>query len=316
MAFFGTPDIARVVLERLLDDGSHPVVRVYCQPDRPKGRGKKLVAPPVKVLAESRGLPVEQPRKLKDGTVAAQLREDDIDLAVVVAYGRILPVDLFEAPRFDTWNVHASLLPKYRGASPIQHAILGGEDETGVTLMQLGEGLDEGPMLLARRLPIDADDTAGRLTEKLADLGARTLVEGLSLAQTEGLEIVPQNDDEATFAPLIDKKDGELDFTQPAASLARRIRGFDPWPGTFVRTEAGPLKIIRAVALAGSESQAAERVFEPGQIVSREPLCMQTGEGQLEIRRLQAPGRKPIDTADFLRGVGRKLSIGDRLQDC
>ena len=155
------------------------MVRVYCQPDRPKGRGKKLVAPPVKVLAEERGVPVEQPRKLRDGAVAAQLRADEIDLAVVVAYGRILPVEVFEAPSLDTWNVHASLLPRYRGASPIQHAILQGEAETGVTLMQLREGLDEGPMLLKQTIPIEPEITAGRLTEQLAELGAGALLLGL-----------------------------------------------------------------------------------------------------------------------------------------
>lgn len=292
------------MLERLLDAGEDDVVRVYSQPDRPKGRGKKLVAPPVKVLAESRGIPVEQPKKLKDGVVAAQLAEDAIDLAVVVAYGRILPPAVFEAPNFDTWNVHASLLPELRGASPIQHAILEGKPETGVTLMQLREGLDEGPMLAKRTLAITDTETSGELTERLAVVGADMLVEELRTAKTSGLEVVPQDDAQATFAPLIDKKDGALDFTQPARALAYRIRAFQPWPGTYVPTADGPLKILAARPEPGEPGAA------PGTVVSLDPLKVQTGDGALALERLQAPGRKPLDVADFMRGAGRELTIG------
>lgn len=290
----------------MLDEGEDEVVRVYCQPDRPKGRGKKLVAPPVKTLAEAREVPVAQPKKLKDGTVAAQMRADELDLAIVVAYGRILPPPVFEAPRFHTWNVHASLLPKYRGASPIQHAVLAGETETGVTLMQLSEGLDEGPMLLKRALAIAPGTTSGRLTEELAELGAGALIEGLRRAKAEGLSVEPQNDAEATFAPLIDKKDGALDFALTAETLARKILGFDPWPGTFVPTDAGPLKILSGEAVAGGEGA-------PGTILSLDPLVVATGEGGLCIHQLQAPGRKPLSSSDYLRGTGRHLSIGGAL---
>lgn len=292
------------MLERLLDEGVDPVIRVYAQPDRPKGRGRKVISPPTKILAEARGVPVCQPTKLRDGTVAAQLKDEAIDLAVVVAYGRILPPAVFEAPTLDTWNVHASLLPAYRGASPIQHAILHGLSTTGVTLMQLREGLDEGPMLLNRSLDIGETETSGQLTERLAELGATALVDGLRLAKTEGLEVRPQDEDEVSFAPLIDKKDGQLDLDAPAVELARRVRAFDPWPGTFLSGEAGPTKILSARAVEGSSGAA------PGQVINLQPLRIQTGEGALEIERLQAPGRKPVNAGDYVRGAGRHLAVG------
>jgi methionyl-tRNA formyltransferase len=280
------------------------VIRVYAQPDRPKGRGRKVAPPPTKVFAEARGLPCAQPTKLKDGAVAAQLREDAIDLAVVVAYGRILPPAVFEAPALDTWNVHASRLPAYRGAAPIQHAILNGERTTGVTLMQLREGLDEGPMLLERGLEIGPEETAGELTERLAALGAEVLLEGIRAAKSSGLEVTPQDDARATFAPLIDKKDGQLDLHAPAEALARRIRAFDPWPGAFVESSRGPVKILSARAVD------APGVLPPGAVIALSPLRVQTGSGALEIERLQAPGKKPVQAEEFLRGAGRDLAIG------
>ena len=305
----GTPDIAKTVLAGLLKADEDDIVVVLSQPDRPKGRGKKLEPTPVKALALEHGLTVEQPKKLRDGTVAERLRSLHIDLAIVVAYGRILPVDVFEAPEFHTWNVHASLLPRLRGASPIQHAILEGETETGVTLMQLAEGMDEGDMLLKRRIPIESIDTGGTLTDKLADLGARTAVEGLRLAKAEGLEITPQKAAQATYARLLEKKDGRLDFGESAAALDRRVRAFDPWPGTFVPLENGqPLKIRRAAPLDAGPSDA-----EPGTVVSLEPLTVQTGAGQLEVREVQPPGKRPMSAADFLRGAGRQLAIGQPL---
>lgn len=281
-------------------------MRVYCQPDRPKGRGKKQVPPPVKALAMERGLPVAQPLRLKDGAVAAQLAEDRTDLAVVVAYGRILPPPVFEAPAFDTWNVHASLLPKLRGASPIQHALLEGLEETGVTLMRLRAGLDEGPMLLKRSLPIAPDDTAGTLTARLADLGAEALLAGLREARDPGLEVVEQDHDAATFAPMIDKKDGEIDFGLPAVRIAHRMRGFDPWPGTFVPTPDGPLKLFDGRPVEGQAGA------EPGTVLALEPFVIQTGEGAIAIGRVQAPGRTPVPAAAFLRGAGRHIAIGSR----
>jgi methionyl-tRNA formyltransferase len=305
LAFFGTPEIAATVLERLLDAGEDRVVLVVCQPDRPRGRGQKLEAPPVKALAEARGLPVRQPVKLRDGALAAELVAEAVDLAVVVAYGRILPRDLFEAPAHRTWNVHASLLPRHRGASPIQRAILAGDAETGVTLMLITEGLDEGAMLHRRVRPLDGTETAGSLTADLATLGADALLEGLRRAKTQGLEVVPQDDALATHAPLIEKAEGLLDLGQPAAALDRRIRGLSPWPSTFVPDASGaPLKILAARAVPGADGA-------PGTVATLAPgLCLHTGEGWLELLELQPAGKRPMSAADFLRGSGRHLAVG------
>lgn len=292
------------MLERLLDEGEDEVVLVVCQPDRPKGRGKKLEAPPVKALAEARGIPVVQPKKLRDGALAARLVEERIDLAIVVAYGRILPTDVFEAPTFDTWNVHASLLPRHRGASPIQHAILVGDDRTGVTLMKLSEGMDEGDMLHVRSLAIGDRTTAGVLFEQLAALGADALVEGLRLAKTDGLTVTPQPEDGVTYASMIDKKAGALDFAaEDAAALARRVRAFDPWPGTFVRDAKGqPLKITSARPVEGDGP--------PGTILSLEPLVVATRSGGLEVDELQPPGKNRMPARAYLNGAGRHLTVG------
>lgn len=277
LAFFGTPDIARVMLEHLLDAAEDEVVLVVCQPDRPRGRGKKVEPPPVKVAAEARGLPVVQPTRLKDGKLAARLRELEVDLGVVVAYGRILPRDLFLAPKHRTWNVHASLLPRHRGASPIQHAILAGDPETGVTLMELTEGLDEGPMLLTRRIPLDGSETAASLTEALARLGAEALVDGLRLAKSEGLIAEPQQDALATHADLLEKGDGRLDFARSAVELDRQVRAVTPWPGAFVPGERGePLKILRARPLPGPRAGGGTAftpvdVFDPGAVHATAP---------------------------------------------
>ncbi|MCA9550797.1 MAG: methionyl-tRNA formyltransferase [Myxococcales bacterium] len=305
LAFFGTPDIAKTVLAALLDAGEDDVVLVVSQPDRPKGRGKKLEPTPVKALAEARGIPVTQPTKLRDGALAAQLKALEVDLAIVVAYGRILPVDLFEAPTFHTWNVHASLLPRHRGASPIQHAILTGDAETGVTLMQLSEGMDEGAMLHTRAVPLDGTETTESLTEALAKLGGEALVEGLALAKAEGLEVTPQDEARVTYAPLIDKSAGALDFTRPAAELERRIRAFFPWPGCFVPLSDGPLKILAAQVVGGSGAA-------PGTLTALKPLTVETGEGALVITQLQPPGKKPMDAAAYLNGAGRGLVVGTR----
>lgn len=308
LAFFGTPDIAKTVLAGLIEADEDDLVLVVSQPDRPKGRGKKLEPTPVKALALEASIPVEQPRKLRDGVLAAQLKSMNVDLAIVVAYGRILPADVFRAPEFETWNVHASLLPRLRGASPIQHAILEGEAETGVTLMRLAEGMDEGDMLLQRQLPIAPTDTGGQLTQHLAELGAKTAVEGLRLSKTEGLTITPQDSTAATYAGLLEKNDGQLSFSNAAARLDRQVRAFDPWPGTFVPLPDGqPLK-IRKIALAG----AGDPQQAPGTVIETQPrLVVQTGDGALELIEVQPPGKRTMSAGDYLRGAGRHITIGN-----
>jgi methionyl-tRNA formyltransferase len=292
------------------------VVLVVCQPDRPKGRGKALEAPPVKSAAIAHGIEVLQPLKLKDGVLAERMKQADLDLAIVVAYGRILPRDIFGAPRFGTWNVHASLLPRHRGASPIQHAILAGDTETGVTLMELTEGLDEGPMLARRSLPLTGEETGGSLTEALARLGAGLLVEELLRAKRSGLEATPQGASAATYAPLLEKADGRVDFNLPAAVIARRVRALSPWPSAFVLLSHGqPLKILRAKARPGDLGSSAERGArpspKPGRVVALAPeLALETADGVLDVIELQPPGKKPMTAAEWLRGAGRALKPG------
>lgn len=311
IAFFGTPEIAQTVLAGLLDAKKDEVVLVVCQPDRPKGRGRSVESPPTKQLAEARGVPVLQPTKMRDGAVAKVLEEREIDLAVVTAFGRILPKDLLEAPRFGAWNVHASLLPRHRGASPINFAILEGDPETGITLMQMTEGLDEGPMLAKAAIPIREDDTTHSLTQKLAELGRRLLLEGIEKAKKTGLEAEVQDEALATFAPLIKKEDGRLDFREPAEALARRVRAFHPWPGTFVSLPDGqPLKVLAACALPEPDA----RPTAPGTILRTDrSLEVATGQGRLSLLEVQPPGRKPQRSFEFLGGAGRQLRPGDHL---
>lgn len=316
LAFLGTPELAATILSHILDGGRDgvrdEVVVVVCQPDKPKGRKRQVEAPPVKQLAEARGLEVLQPTRMKDGSLARALTERGVELAVVAAYGRILTQDSLDAPTHGCWNVHASLLPRHRGASPIQHAILAGDAETGVDVMQMTAGLDEGDVLHRRRLPIGPALSAGRLSEQLAALGGQAIVEALALARTEGLEIRPQDHAAATWAPLIRKEDGHLDLSRPAAELARRVRAFDPWPGTFLLRPEGPLRILRAEASPG---EASPRAPTPGRIVGLDDgLVLGTGDGRLVVREVQPPGKRPMPVADFLRGAGRVLTVGDPIE--
>jgi methionyl-tRNA formyltransferase len=311
LAFFGTPDIARDVLAALLDAGADDVALVVCQPDKPKGRGKQVEAPTVKQLAEARGLPVLQPVKLRDGALRDHLRAERIDLAIVIAYGRILPPDLLEAPTFGCWNLHASLLPRHRGASPIQHAILHGDAESGVTLMQMDAGLDTGPMLLDVRFALAADETTPTLTDKMAAAGGALALDGLRRAKAEGLHVTPQDDAAHTLAPIIDKEAGFLDLHAPAAALERRVRALTPWPGTWVTVAGEPLKILRAAV-----GPARTDALAPGVVVARDAktLGLACGEGStLDVLEVLPAGKRPMPAGDYLRGGGRALVAGARV---
>jgi methionyl-tRNA formyltransferase len=306
LAFFGTPELAETILRGLLDAGEDEVALVVCQPDRPKGRGQKTEPPPVKALALARSIPVIQPEKMKDGAVAGKLREDKIDLGVVAAYGRILPQDLLDAPRFGCWNVHASILPRHRGASPIQHAILSGDRETGVSLMSMTAGLDEGPVLGAiARTPIGDTETAGELADRIAALGAQTLVDGIRAAKHGGLEATPQDPSGATYAGKIKKEDGLLHFDRPARDLELQVRGLSPWPSAYAPWIDGqPMKILRARAVPMAPKA-------PGEILEAGPrLVLGTTDGGIEILELQPPGKRPMAAGDYLRGAGRGLKAG------
>lgn len=307
----GTPDFAVPTLRALLD-GPHEVVGVVTQPDRPSGRGKQLTAPPVKVLAESRGVPVYQPERLrKNDDAFAHITAWNPDVCVVAAYGQILPQRFLDIPRLGCVNVHASLLPKYRGASPINAAILHGESETGVTLMQMEAGLDTGPMLAVVSTPIGELETAQALHDRLAELGAGAINGLLTRLDAGEVEPVVQDDAQSTYAPLMKKEDGKIDFGRTAKDVANLIRGLNPWPGAYadlVRADGRVerVKFHLARAIEGVEGA------QPGSMVEAPGLILACGEGAIDVLSLQPQGSRAMDARDFLNGV--RLMPGDRFE--
>lgn len=305
VVFMGTPAFALPTLEALVRH--HHVVGVVTQPDREAGRGRVLTPPPVKTAAHAYGLPLIQPKTLRDPAAIAQIRAWAPDVIVVAAFGQLLRPDVLNIPPYGCLNVHASLLPKYRGAAPIAAAILAGEAVTGVTIMRIDPGLDSGPIIAQRAEPIRPDDTTGTLGERLARLGAELLIEVLPGWLAGTIQAVPQDESAATFAPRIRKEDGRLDWTRPAVELERQVRAFSPWPGTFT-TLAGEVLHIRAAALAEAAASAA-----PGQVVGLPGgrIGVVTGAGVLELKEVQPAGKRVMSAADFARG--RRDFIGARL---
>jgi methionyl-tRNA formyltransferase len=292
--FYGTPEFALPTLDALLRE--HDVVAVVTQPDRPAHRGRRLTPPPVKVRALAAGVPVLQPPRLRDPGWAEQLAALGADVAVVVAFGQILPRPVLDAPRRGSINVHASLLPRYRGAAPIAWAIIHGETVTGVTTFQMDEGMDTGPVLLSASTPIGPDETAGELATRLAALGATVLID--TLARLDTLTPIPQRDEEATRAPRLTKRDGVLDWARPARELVNRVRGCNPWPGATTATPRGPLLIWRATA------RAATSPAPPGTLVAIDgEVVIATGDGVLVPREVQAENRRVVGWNDYLRGA-------------
>lgn len=296
IVFFGTPDFAATALEALVAS-EHRVVGVVCQPDKPAGRGQHLAAPPVKVAALRAGLPVAQPVSVRKGDILDILAAWDPDVAVVAAYGKILPPALLSLPRHGCVNIHASLLPRYRGAAPIQWAIARGETQTGITIMQMDEGMDTGDILLQRTTPIAATDTGGSLHDRLAKLGADAMLEALDAVATGTATRQPQNDADATYAPMIRKEDGHIDWQRPAVEIERLVRAFDPWPSTFTFVGERRLRIMRASVDADGTSES------PGTVVDADDrLAIATGAGLLLLEEVQLEGRKRLSAAEFLRG--------------
>jgi methionyl-tRNA formyltransferase len=295
LVFAGTPEFSVPSLHACLVSGAE-VVAVYTQPDRPAGRGRKLSASPVKQAALDAGIVVEQPETLRDKDARAHLAAYAPDLMIVVAYGLILPKSVLAIPRLGCWNVHASLLPRWRGAAPIQRAILAGDTETGVDLMQMEAGLDTGPVLLEARTPIRADDTGGSLHDRLAALGASTLADGLArLLRGEGLPATPQRDDGVAYAHKLDKAEARLDWHEPALQLGRKVRAFDPWPVAEAIVDGERLRIWSAEAIAGDAA-------EPGRIVAtaRDTIDIATGDGLLRVREVQREGGRRMAVRDWL----------------
>ena len=296
LVFAGTPEFAVPCLEACRASGAE-VVAVYTQPDRPAGRGRKLTPSPVKQAALAAGIAVEQPESLKSVEAQQTLAAYRPDLLVVVAYGLILPRKVLAIPRLGCWNVHASLLPRWRGAAPIQRAILAGDSESGVDLMQMEAGLDTGPVLLQRRTPIAREDTGGSLHDRLALLGADVLIEGLRRTLTgEVLIATPQPAEGVTYAHKLDKAEARLDFSRPAIELERQVRAFDPWPVAEGAIAGEPLRIWAAQAIE------LDHAARPGSVLAagRDGIDLACGHGALRVIALQRAGGKRIGAIDYL----------------
>lgn len=295
--FMGTPDFSVGTLEALVEAG-HEVVLAVTQPDKPKGRGKEMQFTPVKECALKYNIPVFQPRRVRDAECIEVLRKYDADIMVVVAFGQILPKEILEMTPYGCVNVHASLLPKYRGAAPIQWAIIDGEEVTGVTTMQMDEGLDTGDMLLKTEIPIEAKETGGSLFDKLAAAGAELCVETLIALQEKTVTPVPQGNTTTSYAKMMDKQLGNIDWNQSAVAIERLIRGLTPWPSAYTNWNGKVMKIWDAEVAEGTTAEVAGTIVK----VEKEAFYVQTGEGLLKICELQIPGKKRMDAGAFLRG--------------
>lgn len=292
----GTPDFAAESLKAIIEAG-HEVCLVMSQPDAARDRGKKVKATPVKEVALAHDIPVFQPASLKEEGVMERLRECDPHIIVVAAYGKILPKAILELPKYGCINVHASLLPKYRGSAPIQHAILNGDEVTGVTIMQMAEGMDTGDMLSKVEIPVDGANCE-ELHDRLAKAGAELLVETMKGIEAGTVRAEKQNDEESCLAPMISKKDGLIDFSMDAESIERKIRAFYPWPGAFTEYRGGLLKVWEA------EVDPSENKETPGKILAAddEGIKVGTGKGILILKIIQMPGKKRMAVKDYLKG--------------
>ena len=295
--FMGTPDFSVGTLEALIEAG-HEVVLAVTQPDKPKGRGKEMQFTPVKECALQHGIPVYQPIKVREAECIEELRKYGADIMVVVAFGQILPKEILEMCTYGCVNVHASLLPKYRGAAPIQWSIIDGEEVTGVTTMQMNEGLDTGDMLLKVEIPIEEKETGGSLHDKLAKAGAKLCVETLKGLEAKSIVAIPQGETTTSYAKMLDKQLGNIDWKKDAKAIERLIRGLSPWPSAYTSWNDKVMKIWDA------EYAVVDADAAPGTIISvnKDSFCVQTGEGALVIKELQIPGKKRMDAGAFLRG--------------
>lgn len=305
--FMGTPDFATGTLEEIVKAG-HEVVGVVTQPDKPKGRGKTMMPTPVKETALKYNLPVYQPKKVREPEFVELLRSLKPDVMVVAAFGQIITKEILEMPKYGCINVHASLLPAYRGAAPIQWAVINGDKESGVTIMQMDEGIDTGDMIEKAVVPIAEDETGGSLFDKLSHTGAKLCVKVLKDLE-EGTAVGEKQPEESTtpYAKMIDKKMGEVDWKKSAKEIEQLIRGLNPWPSAYTKVHGKTLKLWKAKVLLETSQ------MKPGQIVkvTKDSLAVQTGQGMLEIQELQLEGKKRMDTSSFLRGYA--LAEGESL---
>lgn len=299
--FMGTPDFAVPTLKTLIDS-EHQVIGVVTQPDKPKGRSGKMVPSPVKEAAVKAGIAVFQPEKVRDEAFLHILRELNPDVIVVVAFGQILPVQILELPQYGCLNVHASLLPKLRGAAPIQWSVIQGDKESGVTIMQMDEGLDTGDILMVEKYQLEEKETGGSLFEKLSTLGGPLILKVLEQAEKGMLRPVPQEEEEHTYAKMLSKATGEMDFQKSAVELERLIRGLNPWPSAYTWLDGKMLKIWDADVTKDATGQQPGTVI----VVDKTSFTIQTGDGGLQVHVLQLEGKKRMEADAFLRGYGLK----------
>ena len=309
IVFAGTPEFAARHLQSLIDDGRHQIVAVYTQPDRPAGRGKKLQASPVKQLAEEQGLAINQPQSLRQTEQQTALSELDADLMVVVAYGLILPQQVLDIPRLGCINVHGSILPKWRGAAPIQRAIEAGDSETGITIMQMDAGLDTGPMLSITRCAIGDQDTSGVIYERLANLGGPALLQAIEQLETGSAQAMAQDDNLSSYASKIDKLEAQIDWSEAAMVIDRRIRAFNPFPCAFTSLEGQRIKIWCSTV------ESSDQAGQPGQIVraDNQGLLICCGQGSLLLTEIQLAGKSRLAVAEILKSRVDLLAVGKQL---
>jgi len=308
IVFAGTPEFAASALAALIEAG-HNIVAVYCQPDRPAGRGRKLIAGPVKALALEQHIPVEQPLHFKDADTITRLENYQADVMVVAAYGLLLPEAVLAAPRFGCLNIHASLLPRWRGAAPIQHAILAGDKETGVTIMQMDKGLDTGDMLLKHHTQINNNDSAASLHDRLAQIGGNAILESLSLMQQKQLTPEPQNNLAANYAHKINKADAKIDWQTDAQHIDRHIRAYNPWPVAHTTYQEKIIRVWQA-AIVNSDSdnqQAAGAIVD----VSSKGIQVQCAKNTILLEQIQLPNSKRMLIKDILNGHPDLFVIGE-----
>ena len=303
IVFMGSPDFALPPLKAVHD--KHDVKLVVTKPDKPKGRGKSLAMPAVKEAALQLGLSVSQPKSVKTDEFLNEIKSTGADIGIVVAYGKIIPLAVLEAFPLGCLNIHGSLLPRHRGAAPIQWAVLSGDSKTGVSIMQLDEGMDTGPVFLKKEIPIGEATTAGQLFDELAPLGALALVEALEGIEAGRLTATPQDESAATHARMLKKSDGELNLDSPAQDVSQKIRGLDPWPGAFLKTEKGSLKVFGGVL--------AQQEGRPGEILEivGDGVVVGCQSKSVFIKELQAPGKKRLPAKVYVQG--QRLKVGESL---
>ena len=302
----GTPDFAAGILEAIVQSGRHEVVAAVTQPDRPKGRSKELVASPVKVFAEKHGIPVLQPAKIKEASEVLKLKSIDADIYVVAAFGQILSKEILDIPKFGCINVHASLLPEYRGAAPIQWAIADGKKVTGVTIQQMNEGVDTGDIISTSEVTVRNDETGESLFDRLMEAGEALITDTLDIIESGKACPVPQDESKATYAKILKKEMGCIDFARSAEEIERTVRAFTPWPGGFTYLDGKMLKIIKCSVASTTGSKEIGTVTA----VSKDEILIACGEGTLAVSELQPEGKKKMSVHDYL--LGKPISVGTK----